>query len=227
MSPNLQVKLLRVLQDRTFEPVGSSKPQSVDVRVVAATNQDLEIAIAEKRFREDLFYRLNVIPIEMPALRERRDDVPLLVQHFLESNAEGREKRASFEDEAMTRMVAYDWPGNVRELQNVVERLAILCGDRPIGAADLPTGVADATAAPALGVPQLPSDGLALREVVDDIETDLILQALEQTSWNKNRASQLLGLNRTTLIEKIKKKGLKPPAATAEPAAAGNPPATG
>jgi DNA-binding NtrC family response regulator len=205
------VKLLRVLQDRTFEPVGSSKTQSVDVRVVAATNQDLEVAIREKRFREDLFYRLNVIPVEVPPLRERRDDIPLLVQHFLEKGAAGREKRASFTDSALRRMTAYDWPGNVRELENVVERLGILCGEQPIDEDDLPGALREASGPVALSVPQLPEGGLALRNVVDDIESDLILQALEQTHWNKNRAAQLLGLNRTTLIEKIKKKGLKPP----------------
>ncbi len=210
MSPNLQVKLLRVLQDRTFEPVGSSTPQTVDVRVVAATNQNLETAIAEKRFREDLYYRLNVIPIETPPLRERRDDIPLLIQHFLTKEGEGA-PRAVFSPEAMERMAGHDWPGNVRELENVVERLAILCGDRPIGVEDLPPALREASAPAAVSVPALPSEGLALRDVVDDVETDLILQALEQTHWNKNQAAQLLGLNRTTLIEKIKKKGLKPP----------------
>jgi transcriptional regulator with GAF, ATPase, and Fis domain len=216
MSPNLQVKLLRVLQDRTFEPVGSSTTQSVDVRVVAATNQNLETAIREKRFREDLFYRLNVIPVESPPLRARREDIPLLVQHFIEKGAEGREKTASFTDSALERLCAYDWPGNVRELENVVERLTILCGDRAISEEDLPEGICAASEKTAVSIPQLPSEGLALREVVDDIESDLILQALEQTHWNKNQAAQLLGLNRTTLIEKIKKKGLKPPPPTSD-----------
>ncbi|MBW2270107.1 MAG: sigma-54-dependent Fis family transcriptional regulator [Deltaproteobacteria bacterium] len=211
MSPNLQVKLLRVLQDRTFEPVGSSTTQRVDVRVVAATNQDLEVAIREKRFREDLFYRLNVIPVEMPPLRERREDISLLVQHFLEKGAAEGAKTVSFEEATLRRMAAYDWPGNVRELENVVERLAILCGDHPIGEHDLPQALQQTGDSVAVAVPQLPSGGLALRNVVDEIESDLILQALEQTHWNKNQAAQLLGLNRTTLIEKIKKKGLKPP----------------
>jgi DNA-binding NtrC family response regulator len=218
MSPNLQVKLLRVLQDRSFEPVGSSTTQSVDVRVVAATNQDLEVAIREKRFREDLFYRLNVIPVELPPLRKRRDDIPLLVQHFLEKGAEGREKSASFTQTALRQLTAYDWPGNVRELENVVERLSILCGARPITEEDLPREVREASGTVAVAVPQLPTDGLALRNVVDEIESDLILQALEQTHWNKNQAARLLGLNRTTLIEKIKKKGLKPPPPAADPA---------
>jgi DNA-binding NtrC family response regulator len=218
MSPNLQVKLLRVLQDRTFEPVGSSKSQTVDVRVVAATNQNLEVAISERRFREDLFYRLNVIPIEMPPLRERRDDIPLLVQHFLEqSTRDGRSQVEGFEPGAIERLCRYSWPGNVRELENLVERLAVLCGKGRIGVGDLPQALrqeADLASAPAT---HLPPGGLDVRELLDDVETDLILQALEQTGWNKNQAAGLLGLNRTTLIEKIKKRGLKPPPPAATP----------
>jgi len=210
MSPNLQVKLLRVIQERSFEPVGSSKTVSVDVRVIAATNQDLELAIRERRFREDLFYRLNVIPIEVPPLRARRDDIPLLVRHFLETVSRERERpRAELSREAEERLVHHSWPGNVRELENTIERLVVLHGDRPIVADDLPPGLGRASAPPAVA-PQLPSTGLSFRDVVEGFETDLILQALEQTHWNKNRAAQLLGLNRTTLLEKIKKKGLEP-----------------
>jgi len=213
MSPNLQVKLLRVLQDRTFEPVGSSKTERVDVRVIAATNQQLEAAIRDGRFREDLFYRLNVIPIEVPPLRERREDIPLLAQHFLDVLNQERETRIeSISDEAMARLCGYDWPGNVRELENLIERLTILRGDGEIGVDDLPSAFSrSATAAPA--APKIPESGLSFRDVVDDFESDLILQALEQTGWNKNRAARLLGLNRTTLIEKIKKKGLQDPTA--------------
>jgi DNA-binding NtrC family response regulator len=211
MSANLQVKLLRVLQERTFEPVGSSKTLRVDVRVIAATNQQLEQAIREGRFREDLYYRLNVIPIEVPPLRERREDIPLLAQHFLEVLSHERQtKIESISDEAMARLCGYHWPGNVRELENLVERLTILRGDGEIGVEDLPDGFAQSD--PALPrAPKLPEAGLSFRDVVDDFEADLILQALEQTGWNKNRAARLLGLNRTTLIEKIKKKGLQDP----------------
>ncbi len=213
MSPNLQVKLLRVLQDRTFEPVGSSETQRVDVRVLAATNQDLEQAIRERRFREDLFYRLNVIPIEMPPLRERREDVPLLVAHFLERiSADKQLGPCSFSEDALARLAAHDWPGNVRELENLVERLVVLGGSGEIGADDLPSTVASR---PALAVPVSVASqiaGLSFHEVVDRFEADLIVQALEQTHWNKNRAAQLLGLNRTTLLEKIKKKRLAPDA---------------
>jgi len=211
MSPNLQVKLLRVLQDRTFEPVGSSKSITVNVRVIAATNQKLERAIRENRFREDLYYRLNVIPIEVPPLRDRFEDIPLLAQYFLDvMNHERGAKIDSIAEDAIQRMCAYDWPGNVRELENLIERLTVLRGEGEIRAADLPEAFHEC-GAPELHVPQVSSSGIAYREVVDRFETDLILQALERTHWNKNKAAQLLGLNRTTLIEKIKKKGLADP----------------
>ena len=211
MSPNLQVKLLRVLQDRTFEPVGSSKSITVDVRVIAATNQNLETAIRVGRFREDLYYRLNVIPIEVPPLRNRREDVALLAQYFLDvMNHERGAKIDSIHEAAIERLCAYDWPGNVRELENLIERLTVLRGEGEILASDLPPAFHQ-SGDPALHVPQLSAAGIAFRDVVDRFETDLILQALEQTQWNKNKAAQLLGLNRTTLIEKIKKKGLADP----------------
>ena len=212
MSPNLQVKLLRVLQERTFEPVGSSKSVSVDVRVVAATNQDLPVAIREKRFREDLYYRLNVIPIEVPPLRERREDVPLLIRHFLDTmNAEKGRTVTGFGEKAMERLLSHDWPGNVRELENLVERLVILCGDGEIGPEHLPPPFGLERIAARPEVPRIPMAGIPFNDVVDRFETELILRALEQTHWNKQRAAQLLGLNRTTLLEKIKKKGLEPP----------------
>jgi len=212
MSPNLQVKLLRVLQERTFEPVGSSKSVSVDVRVVAATNQDLPVAIREKRFREDLYYRLNVIPIEVPPLRERREDVPLLMRHFLDTlNAEKGRGVTGFEEQALERLLAHDWPGNVRELENLIERLVILRGEGEIRLEDLPPPFSSVRTPLRTDAPRIPSAGIPFNDVVDRFETDLILQALEQTHWNKQRAAQILGLNRTTLLEKIKKKGLEPP----------------
>jgi DNA-binding NtrC family response regulator len=189
MSPNLQVKLLRVLQDRTFEPVGSSKTVKVNVRVLAATNQNLEEAIRKRRFREDLYYRLNVIPIEVPPLRQRREDIPLLMHHFLDVLSQEKGKKvARISEAAFQRLYEYDWPGNVRELENLVERLVVLRGEGEIDVG-----------------------GLSFNEIVDRLESDLIRQALEQTHWNKNQAARLLGLNRTTLLEKIKKKGLEHP----------------
>jgi DNA-binding NtrC family response regulator len=208
MSPNLQVKLLRVLQDRTFEPVGSSKTQRVDVRVIAATNQDLKEAIRGRRFREDLFYRLNVIPLEVPPLRERREDVPLLAKHFLEVLETERGKRVQgITPRALEQLAAFDWPGNVRELENLIERLLVLCEGETIDAHDLPAAY-QGPCLPDPVSPRVPASGLPFSEAVDRFETDLIRQALEHTHWNKNRAAQLLGMNRTTLFEKIKKKGL-------------------
>ena len=210
MSPNLQVKLLRVLQDQTFEPVGSSKTEKVDVRLIAATNQDLEDAIEKKRFRGDLYYRLNVIPIEIPPLRERREDIPLLVQHFLDAmnKEKGKGGESTLSGAALDRVCEHAWPGNVRELENLIERLVILRGGGEIQVDELPPAFKQKPATPRPDAPRIPSGGLAFNEVVDSFEADLILQALEQTHWNKNRAAQLLGLNRTTLIEKIKKKRL-------------------
>jgi DNA-binding NtrC family response regulator len=210
MSPNLQVKLLRVLQDRSFEPVGSSKSIRVDVRIIAATNQNLAERIKENTFREDLFYRLNVLPIEIPPLRHRTEDIPLLAHHFLD--AAKIEKNSTVElitDEAMQCLVEYHWPGNVRELQNLIERLVILTSGTEIDACDLPPQFQEKRPQPP-DSPRIPATGLDFNHTVEQLEVDLILQALERTHWNKNRAAQLLGLNRTTLEGKIRKRGLGP-----------------
>ncbi|MBK7947751.1 MAG: sigma-54-dependent Fis family transcriptional regulator [Deltaproteobacteria bacterium] len=210
MSPNLQVKLLRVLQERSFEPVGASTTRHVDVRVIAATHRNLPERIAEGRFREDLFYRLNVLPIEVPPLRERIEDLPLLVHHFLDHAQKERGSRVTgFSDDALQRLMDHDWPGNVRELENLIERLTVLVGEGEIDVPDLPDSI---RAEPALRTwaPRVPSTGLDFNDVVTRFENDLIQQALEQTGWNKNRAAQRLRLNRTTLLEKIKKRGLVP-----------------
>jgi transcriptional regulator with PAS, ATPase and Fis domain len=228
MSTNLQVKLLRVLQDRSFEPVGSSKTVSVDVRVIAATNQNLEEAIRERRFREDLFYRLNVIPIEAPALRHRREDIPVLVEHFLERSRRSRGRAIpGISSEALDLLCAYDWPGNVRELENLIERLVTLGGEQEITPADLPANLSRIQA-PALSALRVPVTGLSFRDVVEDVEEQLIREALEITHGNKNRAAQLLGLNRTTLLEKMKRRaGARPPPPLAPPAPATDGFATG
>ncbi len=207
MSPNLQVKLLRVLQERTFEPVGSSKSETVNVRVLAATNQQLEAAIADGRFREDLYYRLNVIPIEVPPLRQRSEDIPLLAQHFLDvMNQERGTKIDSISDRAIAALCRYDWPGNVRELENLMERLTVLRGDGEIDLDDLPDAVRDArktfAATPA------DDNDLDFRDVVNRFQADLIREALEQSGGNKKEAAENLGLRRTTLLEKIKKLGI-------------------
>ncbi|HIF91952.1 MAG TPA: sigma-54-dependent Fis family transcriptional regulator [Myxococcales bacterium] len=211
MSPNLQVKLLRVLQERTFEPVGSSKTIKVDVRIIAATHQDLPKLIREGRFREDLYYRLNVLPIEVPALRDRSGDLPLLIHHFLDVARLERGSRVDgVTDEAMQRLIDYHWPGNVRELENLIERMTVLVELGEIQLEDLPAHI---MAEPKIqgSAPRVPSSGLDFNTVVGHFESDLIKQALEHTHWNKNRAAGLLGLNRTTLLEKIKKRGITPP----------------
>jgi len=214
MSPNLQVKILRVLQERSFEPVGSSKTTKVDVRIIAATHQDLPQLIDQRRFREDLYYRLNVLPIEVPSLRERIDDLPLLMHHFLDLARQERGSRVeAVAEDAMQRMMDYHWPGNVRELENLTERLTLLVSEREIGVEDLPSHIrAEPASQP--WAPRVPSTGLNFSEAVGRFEADLIEQALEHTHWNKNRAAQLLELNRTTLIEKIKKRGISRDSAT-------------
>jgi DNA-binding NtrC family response regulator len=212
MSPNLQVKLLRVLQDRSFEPVGSSKTERVDVRVIAATNQRLDEAIRRGTFRADLYYRLNVIPIDVPPLRSRKEDLPLLIDHFLARQDPDKPKRVTgITDAALECLIAHEWPGNVRELENLVERLIVMRGEGTIDVDDLPPPYRQADRPRHLsGLPSLGPAGLDLNALLETIETQLILQALERTGWNKNRAAQLLGLHRTTLIEKIKKRGLEP-----------------
>jgi transcriptional regulator with PAS, ATPase and Fis domain len=210
MSVGLQVKLLRVLQDGSFEPVGSSTSIRVDVRTVAATNQDLAKAIREHRFREDLYYRLNVVPITVPPLRERPEDIPLLVEYFLDRAAQTcRSKIPRISPAALERLGEYSWPGNVRELENMIERLVILTDADEIGVEHLPMPLYPNRSPDFAGVPRLPAEGLPFSQTVNRFETHIILQALERTGWNKTRAAQLLGLNRTTLLEMIKKKNLE------------------
>jgi DNA-binding NtrC family response regulator len=205
MTQALQVKLLRVLQERCFERVGGAKPIQVDVRVLAATNRDLETAVREGRFREDLYYRLNVIPIVVPPLRDRTDDIPLLFEHFLDTcNAQKRKAVTGIAPDAMRRLVNYPWPGNVRELENLVERLVILKGQGTITLEDLPDKVVRGDS-PMMPVVTFPADGVDLNRLLDAFEEDLIQRALKAAGGVKNRAAQLLRLNRTTLIEKMKK----------------------
>lgn len=209
----LQVKLLRVLQERQIEPVGSSENINIDVRVIAATHRDLEKSVAEGKFREDLFYRLNVIPIRMPALKERRDDIPLLISHFLDRFVSAdRSNEISFASLTMDLLMGYDWPGNVRELENVIERLVILRGGNEILPEDLPAKIFRSNPLATHSYKtlfELPEVGVDLKQILSDIEDSLIMQAMNRTRGNKNQASKLLTLNRTTLIEKMKKKNLE------------------
>ena len=213
LEPSLQVKLLRALQERSFEPVGSTKTVSVNVRVIAATNINLEEAVETGAFREDLFYRLNVIPLPVPALRERKTDIPLLLTHFMDSfnKSKGRGLTGIAPD-ALDCLINYNWPGNIRELENLVERMTILKGQGSIEVSDLPIKYKSGkTASVDAGTLEIPDSGMDFNSAVDNFENTLILKALEKTGWNRNQAAALLRLNRTTLVEKIKKKGLTPP----------------
>ena len=221
MSMSLQMKLLRVLQERECERVGDSHTIKVDVRVIAATNSDLGSLVAAGQFREDLFYRLNVIPVQLPPLRERKEDIPLLVHHFLarfgaernSSDAAGRNAKAperlpglTVSQEAMRRLMAYHWPGNVRQLENALERaVAFTAGRSQIDEADLPAEVQQARETPTPATITLPEDGIDLDAFVAGIERDLIQRSLERTGGNKGRAARLLNLKRTTLVEKLKR----------------------
>jgi len=210
LSPPLQVKILRVLQERTFERVGGTRTHKSEARVIAATNQDLEELVATKRFREDLYYRLNVVPILVPPLRQRTGDIPLLLDHFVQQL---NERRGSFlsgcSPEALSLLSAYQWPGNVRELGNLVERIAILKRSGFIEPEDLPDKIRRTGHLPSLSVsPAIPVGGMDLGQVMEEFENRLILEALERTNWVKSKAAQLLQINRTTLIEKLKRKSL-------------------
>jgi DNA-binding NtrC family response regulator len=204
-TPSLQVKLLRVLQEFAFEPVGGSKTIKVDTRVILATNEDLAEAVAEGRFRQDLYYRVNVINIELPALRERPSDVPMLAMHFLENVVKDSGKQVEgFTDEALSAMQRYSWPGNVRELQNVVERAVLLGKGQLVRPEDLPTHLLSGQ--PIFSVS--PGSSKSLKASLADPERAIILDTLKANNWNRNATAEKLGINRTTLYKKMKKLGL-------------------
>ena len=222
----MQVKLLRVLQDRSFERVGGTQTIASDVRVIAATHRDIEEQITQGQFREDLFYRLNVFPIRVPPLRQRKEDVVLLIRHFQEQLTERGAACGGFAPAAMAALQDYDWPGNVRELGNLVERMAIMQRRREVqlrdlperyvqelqAASDRPGEVAAAPAPPREEsvIPTLPGTGVNLKQYLADIEVALLRQALQRTGGVVARSAELLGLQRTTLVEKIKKYGIDP-----------------
>ncbi len=207
MKSNLQVKLLRVLQNRELEPVGASRSKKIDVRIIAATHQNLEKLVEDKGFREDLFYRLSVIPILIPPLRERREDIPLLINDFTEKfNREKKRNVTGFDKNAMEILCAFSWPGNVRELENLVERMVIIKGSGVITANDLPEKYHGKKPKPVLEAVPLTNNGICLASAVEEFENRLIRQALEKTGGNKKEAAILLNLKRTTFIEKLKKK---------------------
>lgn len=232
MSPVLQVKLLRVLQERSFERLGGSETIKVNTRVIAATHRILEQSVKQGKFREDLFYRLNVIPIHIEPLRKRKSDIPILVRHFLKHFCETKQKETTkISDKALQYLMDYYWPGNVRELENLIERLVILNGKGTIYPEDLPENIlgksiekastnqkelfpednfnAESFALREAFQPKfhvgITDEGVNLKKLVEDFEKELIIESLEKTDWVKDKAAKLLGLKRTTLVEKIKK----------------------
>jgi DNA-binding NtrC family response regulator len=210
MPLSLQVKLLRVLQEREFERVGGNNSIKIDVRIIAATSSNLEQMVSEGTFREDLYYRLNVIPIHMPALRDRREDIPLLIQRFITQFCETHKlEMKTVSPQVMKAMMGYEWPGNVRQLENIVERMVALTGTRTaIMPPDLPPEIQSGDGFGNGTVFEIPEEGINFTNIVVDMERELILQGLRKANGNKKLAAKLLNLKRTTLIEKIKRIGL-------------------
>lgn len=205
LTPELQVKLLRVLQERKFERVGGSQEIEVDIRIVAATNVDLAKAVQEGNFREDLFYRLNVVQVQMPPLRERREDIPLLAAHFLDKYSTENEKDISgFSSEALNYISGYDWPGNVRQLQNVIERCVVLTSGTTITVEDLPAEVRDEDSQFKSAVDLLPAR-LNLSDTLEKIEAALVRRALARNDFVKVKAAEALGVSKSLLQYKLKK----------------------
>ena len=212
LAPALQVKLLRVLQEKEFERVGGIKTIKTDARIIAATNRDLEKAVKEGDFREDLYYRLNVIPLNLPPLRKMREDIPLMIDHFITHMSKRMGRSApTLSDETMKCLISYAWPGNVRELENLIERMLILKEGEVVSPDDLPERISSRTVdRKSVSREQaLSSDGVDLNFMLEEIENNMIIQALEISRGVKSKAANLLGLNRTTLIEKMKKKAIE------------------
>jgi DNA-binding NtrC family response regulator len=216
MTAALQMKLLRVLQEREFERIGDTHTMKVDVRVIAATNSDLRQMVADGQFREDLFYRLNVIPVILPPLRDRKEDIPLLVQHVLdkieanraasEGGVSDRPSPLTVSQEAMRRLMAFHWPGNVRQLENIIERALAFCAGRSqIDVGELPAEIQQSQEVALSSPVTLPEEGLDLDAFIAEVERELIQLSLERTGGNKGQAARLLNLKRTTLVEKLKR----------------------
>jgi two-component system response regulator AtoC len=204
----MQVKLLRVLQERELTPVGDGRTRQIDVRVIASTNVDLETAVRQGKFRQDLYYRLEVLPIPLPALRERADDIPLLARHFLDDANRRLGTKVELGEDAMAVIKMYAWPGNVREMENLFERLVILSRSGSIAATDLPARMrtAESTDAVAAAASALENGTIDLASTLMAIETSLIEQALRQAKGNRTHAAERLGLSRTTLVDKLKRR---------------------
>jgi two-component system response regulator PilR (NtrC family) len=211
-TPTIQVKLLRVIQEREFRRVGGTQDVKVDVRIVAATNKDLEKAVADGSFREDLYYRLDVIPIRLPPLRLRSGDIPLLVTHFLTRfSKESGKLTPTISPEAMQVLLGHEWRGNVRELENLIERVVAFSTGGPVTDADM-RGWLHRTVSPQQqgGIPtDLPEDGLDLEGIINGLEKDLLLKALERTKWVKKKAARLLRLNTRSFRYRLEKYAIK------------------
>jgi DNA-binding NtrC family response regulator len=207
---SMQVKLLRVLQEREVTPIGDHRSRSVDVRIIAATNVDLEREVSQGRFRQDLFYRLEILPVQLPALRERLEDIPLLVRHFVDAANRRLGKSVEIGEDAMAVIKLYGWPGNVRELENLIERLVILSSTNKVRAADLPERVRcdQAASAVASAASQLAGGSIDLAATLAAFEASLIEQALRQAKGNRTHAAEALGISRTTLVDKLKRREL-------------------
>lgn len=214
LSPQVQVKLLRVLQEREIDKIGFPHPIKINVRIVAATNRNLKNMVEDGQFREDLYYRLSVIAIPLPPLRERRDDIPLLIDHFIAKHSERQHLPAiSLEDEALGALKGYNWPGNVRELENVIERLVVLGKGKPIGLEQLPVEIRQReTQISNIGL-KLPNEGISL----EGIEKEILLLALEKHTWNQTQAAKYLDISRKTLIYRMEKFGLEAPSEAISP----------
>ncbi len=210
MDLSTQVKLLRVLQEKEFQPLGGDRIIPSRARVIAASNENLEKAVKQGTFREDLYYRLNVIPLNISPLRARKEDIPLLINHFIKTFNKSRvHKLKGISESAMYYLCQYNWPGNIRELENMIERLCVLKENEIIQDRDLPKKYLHYNSQNIHPNLDIPDTGLDFYDTIKCFENDLILKALKKTRWNRNQAAKLLKLNRTTLLEKIKKKGLK------------------
>ena len=211
MSLKTQAKILRILQERKFERVGGNRTIEVDVRVIAATNKDLEEEIQDGHFRQDLYYRLNVLPFHVPPLRERSEDIPLLAKHFLAyfCSKESREIK-TLEQDAIEALTAYNWPGNVRELKNIVERLVIMSPRQTIGFEDLPSSIKRSGNRDSGAKPYLPASGMSLKQARDDFEREFILQKLQENEGNISRTAEAIEMERSNLHRKIKSYGIEP-----------------
>jgi transcriptional regulator with PAS, ATPase and Fis domain len=218
MSMSLQAKLLRALQEREIERVGESRPIKFDTRIVAATNMELKKMVKDGTFREDLYYRLNVIPITLPPLRERREDIALLARHFVGKSCKSNNLALkTLTQEAVRALMAYSWPGNIRQLENAIEHAVAMSGpEREIAPSTLPADVLESNGSLLMPTVAIPDEGLNFQNVVQQLERELITRCLEKTGGNKRQAARLLQLSRTTLIDKLHRLNI---AAAAEPVA--------